>query len=93
MGWGKTLLFGSWGNRMDMDEAEKRSASTRRRLRLKAKKDLAQDSRLDELESENEKLKLYLSSLSHLLVRKDALEESDLRALADELDQGLVEED
>lgn len=78
---------------MDLDEAERKASSMRRRLRMKGKKDQAQDSRLEALENENEQLRACFASLSHLLVSRSVLSEMDLRSLAENLDSSLEEDE
>ncbi len=86
MGWGRTLLLGTWGNRLDLDDAERKAERLRRKLRLKDRQDRAQDERLDALEQENEQLKAGLVALSQLLVSKGVLEQADLENLAASID-------
>ncbi|MHC5211145.1 MAG: hypothetical protein ACYTG2_10545 [Planctomycetota bacterium] len=63
MGWGRTLLLGDIGNRLDIADTEQHIRDLRGMLRTKSLLDRTQDKRLAELESENEQLKLYLASL------------------------------
>ena len=83
MGWGRTLLLGDIGNRLDIADTERDIASLRRRLRSKAGTDQAQDKRLEALEIENDQLKLYLASLIRLLVSKGTLSHDELAAFVD----------
>ena len=86
MGWGRTLLLGDIGNRLDIADTERDIASLRSRLRSKAGTDQAQDNRLEELESENDQLKLYLASLIRLLVSKGTLSRDEVAAFVDIID-------
>ena len=86
MGWGRTLLLGDIGNRLDIADTEQDIASLRRRLQSKARTDQAQDKRLGELERENDQLKLYLASLIRLLVSKGTLSHDELTAFVDFID-------
>jgi hypothetical protein len=86
MGWGRTLLLGDIGNRLDIEDTERDIAALQRRLRSKARTDRAQDERLAELERENDQLKLYLASLIRLLVGKDALSRDELAAFVELID-------
>jgi len=86
MGWGRTLLLGDIGNRLDIEDTERDIASLRSRLRSKARTDEAQDKRLAELESESDQLKLYLASLIRLLVRKGTLSRDELAAFVELID-------
>ena len=86
MGWGRTLLLGDIGNRLDIADTELDIASLRRRIRKKSTTDQAQDERLEELESENDQMKLYLASLIRLLVSKGTLSQDELVAFVDIID-------
>ncbi len=86
MGWGRTLLLGDIGNRLDIADTEQDIQSLRRRLGSKARKDQAQDERLDALEQENDQLALYLASLLRLLVGKGVLSRDELTAFVDVID-------
>ena len=86
MGWGRTLLLGDIGNRLDIEDTERDIARLRQRLRDNTRTDRAQDERLAELESENDQLKLYLASLLRLLVTKGTLSEDELAAFVDVID-------
>ncbi len=83
MGWGRTLLLGDIGNRLDIADTEEDIRALRRRVSAKARTDRAQDERLDALEQENEQLKLYLASLIRLLVSKGNLTRDELAAFVD----------
>ena len=87
MGWGRTLLLGDIGNRLDSADTERDIASLRRRIRSKSRTDQAQDERLEELESENDQMKLYLASLIRLLVSKGTLSQDELTAFVDFIDK------
>ena len=56
-------------------------------LRRQALKNEAQEERLNDLELENEQLKLYLASLARLLVNKGVLSEGELNAFVDIIDE------
>ncbi len=86
MGWGRTLLMGDIGNRLDIADTERDIEGLRRRLQSKDGTDLAQNKRLAELERENDQLKLYLASLIRLLVSKGTLSQDELAALVDGID-------
>ncbi len=89
MGWGRTLLLGDIGNRLDIADTERDIASLRSRLHSKAGTDQAQDKRLGDLERENDQLKLYLASLIRLLVSKGTLSHDELAAFVDFIDTDL----
>ena len=86
MGWGRTLLLGDIGNRLDIADTERDVEGLQRKLQSKERTDRAQDERLAVLESENDQLKLYLASLIRLLVSKGTLSHDELAALVDGID-------
>ena len=86
MGWGRTLLLGDIGNRLDIEDTERDITALRKRLRSKGRTDQAQDRRLAEIEDENDQLKLYLASLLRLLVSKRTLTQDELAAFVDIID-------
>ncbi|TWT78119.1 hypothetical protein Pla123a_09080 [Posidoniimonas polymericola] len=88
MGWGRTLLLGDIGNRLDIADTERDINHLRRRLRSQSRVDDAQDDRLDRLEEENAQLKLYLAALLRLLVAKGTLSEAELTTFVDVIDAG-----
>jgi hypothetical protein len=88
MGWGRTLLLGDIGNRLDIDDIEQDVAALRRMLRERTSADLAQDGRIAALERENEQLQLYLASLLRLLVGKGVIARDELKAFVDVIDEG-----
>jgi len=87
MGWGRTLFLGDIGNRLDIADTERDIQSIRDRLKSSMQVDQAQDMRLNNLEAENNQLKLYLASLARLLVAKRVLSEAELRSIVDVIDE------
>lgn len=90
MGWMRTLLLGDIGNRLDIADTERSISSMRRSMRRRAvakgRTDRLQDERLEELEQENDQLKLCLASLLRLLVDKGTLSQEELAAFVDVID-------
>ncbi len=86
MGWARRMLLGDWGTWMDLDSAQRGVDSLKRSRRSKRKTDIAQNKRLDELETENDELKVYISSLIQLLVSKDVLKQEEVVALVDRVE-------
>ena len=84
MGWMRTFLLGDIGNRLDIQDVENELAETRHRLRAE-KSELRQ--RIDELERETDQLKLCVTGLVRLLVRRGAFRRDDLVALIGEIDR------
>lgn len=83
MGWARTLLLGDIGNRLDIGDVEGDLRDLRERLRDNRLVDLDQADELERLRTENEELKLVLSTLVRLLVRKGVIDETEIRAVAE----------
>lgn len=90
MGWGRTLLLGDIGNRMDIADTERDIQHLRSQLRQthssQLHRDDAQDTKITQLMHENDQLKLYLASLLRLLVGKGVLSQSELAKFVDLID-------
>ena len=86
MGWGRTLLLGDVGNRLDIGDCEREIASLRTKLRQKSKNDLNQDETLENLRQEVDELKLCLSSVTRILTAKGLLDEVELARFAQVID-------
>lgn len=84
MGWMRTFFLGDIGNRLDIQDVENELAEARRRHRAD-KTDLQQ--RIDALERETDQLKLCVTGLVRLLVRRGAFRRDDLVALIGEIDR------
>ena len=86
MGWGRTLLLGDIGNRLDIEDTERDIERLKNAIRSQSSIDHSQDLDIAELQRENEQLKLYLSSLIRLLVSKDMVSKSEVAAFVKLID-------
>ena len=86
MGWGRTLLLGDVGNRLDIGDCEQDISSLRSKLRQKSHVDRNQDEELQNLRQEVDELKLCLSSLTRILTAKELVTEADLSRFAKVID-------
>jgi hypothetical protein len=86
MGWGRTLLLGDIGNRLDIADTERSIEDLRRELADSFSKDMSQDETIQKLVQENAELKLYLASLLRLLARKGAITREELQAVVEAVD-------
>jgi len=86
MGWGRTLLLGDVGNRLDIEDCESAIRDMKRAIDGSYRVDRSQDAKLRRLESENDELKLYLSALVRLLMSKDVLTRDELATFVDLID-------
>jgi len=85
MGWGRTLLLGDIGNRLDIDDVEREIADLRRQLADSAGGG-SQEQLIRKLLSDNAELKLYLTALIRLLVKNGIVTQSDLQNIVATVD-------
>jgi len=86
MGWGRTLLLGDIGNRLDIEDVERDVADLRQRLSVGFRRDATWDEKLLALANENAELKLYLVALIRLLTSKGSISREELRAIVAAVD-------
>jgi hypothetical protein len=86
MGWGRTLILGDIGNRLDIADTENEIRRLKRSLSVGLGKDMVQDNKIDRLEQENAELKLYLASVVRLLLSKGVVSASELEAMVELID-------
>lgn len=87
MGWGRTLLLGDIGNRLDIDDVEQDVNQLRAALGRSANTDQSQDQHLQALQRENGELTLYLAALIRLLKKKGHITDDELKAMVDAIDE------
>ena len=87
MGWGRTLLLGDVGNRLDIADTERDIATLKHELSRKQQLDQSQDQSLRALQQENRELQLYLAALLRLLVSKDVVTREELASFVDLIDE------
>ncbi len=86
MGWGRTLLLGDIGNRLDIEDTERDIAHLKRQLASASSTDVSQDKKIDALLRENAELKLYLASMIRLLTAKGTISGEELEAVVRAVD-------
>lgn len=86
MGWGRTLLLGDIGNRLDIEDTEADIARLKRDLGRAYRKDASQDERLKALIQENAELKLYLAATIRLLVKQGVISADTLNQMVGAID-------
>jgi hypothetical protein len=87
MGWGRTLLLGDIGNRLDIGDCEQDIANLAAGLTRQGQVDSGQDARIATLEAENRELKLYLAAVIRLLVARGAMDADEFARLIDVIDR------
>ena len=86
MGWGRTLLLGDIGNRLDIEDTERDIERLKGDIAGAFHKDLSQDEIIRTLIAENAQLKLYFVSLIRLLTRKGSISREELQAIVTAVD-------
>jgi hypothetical protein len=86
MGWGRTLLLGDIGNRLDIADTEAEIAGLKREIAGASRKEMTQDEKIRNLVAENAQLKLYFASLVRLLTRKGSISREELEAVVAAVD-------
>ena len=86
MGWGRTLLLGDIGNRLDIEDTERNIQELRRDMIDNYDTNMSQEEKIEVLISENAELKLYLASLVRLMVSKEMITPGELLAFVEKVD-------
>jgi hypothetical protein len=86
MGWGRTLLLGDIGNRLDIEDTEQDIALLKREIAGSFHKDMSQDEIIRKLITENAQLKLYFVSLIRLLTKRGSISREELQAVVAAVD-------
>ena len=86
MGWGRTLLLGDIGNRLDIADTERDLERLKQEVAQGFRVDMSQDEKIEALVRENGELKLYLAALIRLLVAKGSVSEAELQAMVAAVD-------
>jgi hypothetical protein len=86
MGWGRTLLLGDIGNRLDIEDTEREIARLKRDISGSSHKDKTRDKQINNLITENAELKLYLVAVIRLLKSKDIIAAEELLEMVNAVD-------
>ncbi len=87
MGWGRTLLLGDVGNRLDIEDCERDISELRQLLHEKRAALHEQNDEINDLRAENEELKLYMASIIKLLISKSVFTPEEFARFVDIIDQ------
>ena len=83
MGWGRTLLLGDIGNRLDITDTERDVAGIRAELRRQKGRDDFHSSEIAGLRNENDQLELCVAALVKTLEGKGILSNEEVRRLVE----------
>ena len=86
MGWGRTLLLGDIGNRLDIEDVEQDVAMLRREISSGFRGQRSLQETVDDLVGENAQLRLIVFALARLLTRKNVLTLEELNAMVAAVD-------
>ena len=86
MGWGRTILLGDIGNRLDIGDCDKNIRELKIALMQMHQDDQSQDEELLKLRRENDELKLYIAALIRLLINQGALTAEDITRMVEIID-------
>ena len=86
MGWGRTFLLGDVGNRLDISDCEADVRILKESLMQIHQEGQSIDSELLTLQRENDHLKLYLASITRLLIHKGVLNKDEIEKMVDIVD-------
>ena len=86
MGWGRTFLLGDVGNRLDISDCEGDIRILKESLMQIHHEEQNIDSELLAVQRENDHLKLYLASITRLLISKGVLDKAEIEKMVDIID-------
>jgi hypothetical protein len=87
MGWGRMMLLGNVGQQLDIGDLENVVDQMRYDLAQKKQVDRAQGQEIQQLKNENHELKLYLATLTRLLVSKGVLKREEVETIVSAIDK------
>jgi cell division septum initiation protein DivIVA len=81
------LLLGNWGQQMDIEDQKQEIEDIRQRLEASTRAgDTTLQSRVTQLEKENNELRLYIATLIRYLGHQGILDQDEFRTLVDAID-------
>lgn len=87
MGWGRTLMLGDIGNRLDIEDTENEISKLKRDIDSAFQKILSQDKKINQLDKENAELKLYLASVTRLLISKESISKEEVEMMIEAISE------
>ncbi|MHC5083676.1 MAG: hypothetical protein ACYTET_07020 [Planctomycetota bacterium] len=86
MGWGRTLILGDVGNRLDISDCEQDIRVLKESLMEIHQEGQNIDGELLAVRRENDQLKLYIAALMRLLISKQVLSKDEIEKMVDIID-------
>ena len=80
MGWGRMMLLGNVGQQLDIQDLENAIREMEAAYSQTQNLDRTQERSIEQLQSENHELKLYLATLVKLLVAKGVIRQEEVDA-------------
>ena len=87
MGWGRWFLLGDLGQQWDLADQQRDLQVLRSQLRAKRNSSESIKDQLNDLQRENEELKLYVAALIRLMTTKGIASTEEITALVDTIDE------
>ena len=81
MGWGRMLLLGNVGQQLDIGDLNENIAQMQAECSRNRQIDQTQAKSIEELQRENQNLKVYLATLMKLLVSKGVLKPEEIETV------------
>jgi polyhydroxyalkanoate synthesis regulator phasin len=94
MGWGRMFLLGDWGQQMDIEDQRRRIRELGHEVRQHRRTvSVALEKRIDDLEQENDNLKLHLAALVRYCIAKGTIDVEEFKQFVDAIDESDGEAD
>ena len=87
MGWGRTLLLGDIGNRLDIGDCEQDIGQLRSHMQQQRRVHASHHARIRALERENDELKLYVASIVRILIARSVVTKDEFARFVDIIDR------
>ena len=86
MGWGRYLLMGDLGQQLDLSDQRAEIDRLRSEIRQSRSAEPDRSRQLEELQADNEELRLYLAAVVRILVSKGVVTVDEMKQVVDAID-------
>ena len=86
MGWGRYLLLGDLGQQLDLSDQRSEIDRLRSEIRQSRSASPDQSRQLEELQADNEELRLYLAAVVRILVSRGVVTAEEIKQLVEAID-------